>query len=196
MSHSKSLLSHTERWATLSADQLTNDAKKHQHYKLALTTVDAVTPSLMKTEEGYLSETGDVQVFLYVALDDASKHVLTSIIVPHCETASKKEGTPERDSERKGTNQDNKNQQYNPRLTVYNEAARSLIAAFLCDFPNALFSVDGGLPLVLFLQEQKLKRYVTLENMIEASKLGIKKIVIAVPKASSSITQRPRGCHE
>jgi hypothetical protein len=165
------LQSNTERWLTLKPEDLITSAKDNKHFRLALTTVDAVTPSLMKMAEGYLSESGDIEVFLYVALDESSKRVLASIVLPT--------------EDEKG---------FQPRSTCYDEQARDLIASFLCDFPNSLFSVEGGLPLVLFMQEQRLKRFVTLNNMIEAGQLGTKRVVVAVPGGQSKSKSKMASC--
>ena len=153
------LLSNRERWLSKTPSELVDGRRQYQYFPLALKTVDAVTPSLSKVGEGYLSEMGDIEVFLYVVLDNQNKRVLVSIVKPS-------------ESEEKG---------FTPLHTVYDEAAKDLVAAFLCDFPDALFSIEGGKPLVMFLQELKLKRFITLNNMIEAAQNKCKKICVAVP---------------
>lgn len=159
------LQSNAERWLSLAPPKLIEAVKPLKHFKLATTTVEAVSPSLSKMGEGYLSETGDIEVFLFVSLDDQSKRVLASIVRPSVAAEAKA-------SDDKG---------FAPIHTTYDEEAKELIAAFLCDFPNALFSVEGGLPLVMFLPEVKLKRYITLNNMIDAAAQNCRKMCVAVP---------------
>ena len=165
----------TEKWLTWTAEQLIELGKANSNFNLADKTVEAVTPSLMKVGEGYLSESGDIQVFLYIALEEKSKQVLASVI---------------QDSGSDDT------KEIKPRFTVHNQQAKELVAAFLCMFPDALFSIDGGLPLVMFMEipagvnlsgsglipGEKLKRFVTLSNMLEATRYKCHKICIAIPK--------------
>jgi hypothetical protein len=169
------LASHTERWMTLPSKDLIQEAKtRNPNYALSLRTVDAVTPCLQKVGEGYLSETGDIQVFLYVALDVKEKKVLASITV-------------------------NDTTAFKVLSTVYDEEAKELLAAFCCDFPDALFSVEDGLPVMMFihvtsaapgiLPGEKLKRYVTLNNLLECSHNKWNQLTIAVPAAKKTPTK-------
>lgn len=180
-----------EKWLSWTADQLIELGNQcnGSNYNLAERTVEAVTPSLMKMGEGYLSEDGDIQVFLYIALEEKSGQVLASVVQNSDSNANSEE-------------------KIQPRLTVQNQQAKQLVAAFLCTFPNALFSIDGGIPLVMFMEipgssaslrsqndvnlnlrgsglipGEKVKRFVTLNNMIEATQYGCHKICIAIPKA-------------
>ncbi len=166
------LQSHPERWLAEDAASLIQTAKtSSKHFATALTTVDAVTPALTKMTEGYVSESGDIAVFLYVAFDETNKRVLASIVLPN----------------------DDSDEDFKPRLTVYDEQARELIAAFLCDFPDALFSVDGGKPLVMFIPDAKLKRFVTLSNMLEAVANKWSKLCVAVPGGNAA-KHKALGC--
>ena len=165
------LLSNAERWAKNRAPDLIKTAKtSNKNWVLAERTVEAVTPSLMKVLEGYVSEAGDIEIFLYVALDPSTNRVLASIV----EAKQNADG-------------------FQPCLTAYDQEAKELIAAFLCDFPDALFSVEGGLPLILFVVEAKTKRYVTLNNMLEAAQNKHLKMCIAIPKSGGQ-TKDPTPC--
>lgn len=180
-----------EKWLSWTADQLIELGNQcnGSNYNLAERTVEAVTPSLMKMGEGYLSEDGDIQVFLYIALEEKSGQVLASVV-------------QNSDSNAAVQSTDTIEAKIQPRLTVQNQQAKQLVAAFLCTFPNALFSIDGGIPLVMFMEipggaslaninlrgsglipGEKVKRFVTLNNMIEATQYGCHKICIAIPKA-------------
>jgi len=163
-------LNHADRWLQNSAEDLISKNKgKHQNWLSALTTVDAATPSLSKVGEGYLSEDGDIRVFLFLMLDEKSKDVLCSIVTPGSTQDPSDPSDP--------------SQEFQVRLQVSGDTARDLAASFMCDFPNALFSVDAGLPLVMFF-ENKEKRFVTLHNVIEAMENKQSKLVIAIPKVS------------
>jgi hypothetical protein len=172
------LSSNVERWLNHTAEELiaaAKTAKDKNHFNLAERTVEAVTPTLMKMHEGYLSDVGDIQVMLYVMLDTDSHKVAASVV----------RQTADGDLE--------------PRFSVCDEQAHDLIAAYLCDFPDALFSVEGGIPLVLiidvpansrvpgFLPGERLKRHVTLNNMIDAvQNKWTSKLIIAVPAPKST----------
>lgn len=152
------LKTNAERWLKEPASTLCKEAKeKKQYWSLAERTVEAVTPVLQKMKEGFLSEVEDIQVFVHVLYEDTSGEVLASIVM-----------------------QDDNGERH-PREVLHNQEAKELVAAFLCDFPDALFSIDGGLPLVLFIKQAHLKRYVTLNNMIEAAQNKWTQFAIAVP---------------
>ena len=196
------LASNTERWLSRSAADLVQAAKKHKNFSLAERTVDAVTPCLTKMSEGYVSEAGDIEVFLYMAIDTESKKVLASIVKQSASTTDSKEATTETEKPASKTD-------LVPRATVYNEDAKDLVAAFLCDFPDALFSVEGGMPVVMFIEAtvpkgtsssakgivpgEKLKRYVTLNNMLEAVENKWYKMCIAVPGGNAK--SKKDGCN-
>jgi hypothetical protein len=195
------LASNTERWLSLSAADLIKAGKKHKNFNLAERTVDAVTPCLTKLSEGYVSEAGDIEVFLYMAIDTESKKVLASIV---------KQSAPK---DTQPSTEDEKTEQSKtdlvPRVTVYDEEAKDLVASFVCDFPDALFSVEGGMPVVMFIDVgvpkgtaasakgvvpgEKLKRYVTLNNMLEAVENKWYKMCIAVPGGNAK--SKKEGCN-
>ena len=74
------LLSTSDRWLSLTPEKLIDAAQKNQNFNLAERTVEAVSPSLMKVSEGYLSELDHIEVFLYLAYDADSKQTLASIV--------------------------------------------------------------------------------------------------------------------
>lgn len=165
-------LSQEERWANLSSDELIATARKeNKHFNLALRTVEVVTPSLMKIHEGYLSNTGeDIKQFLHILLDPDANQVVVSVV---------------------------DNATFEPRFSLCDNNAKDLMAAFLCDFPDAIFSLDQGyMPLLFaeipvgntvpgYIPGELVKRHITLNTMLEIvqnkwhSKLSVR---IALPR--------------
>ena len=153
------LQSHSERWLSTLPAELIASCKTHRNWKLACTVVEAATPVIQKMKEVYVSEVGNIDLFLYVTMDMSQNAVLASII--RCE-------------------KDHNNM--TPLHSVENEEVKDLVAAFVCNFPDATFSIDGGIPLQLFIKKPNLIRYVTLNNFLDAAANKWTEFAIAVPK--------------
>lgn len=168
------LQTQSERWIAGPNDELVTAAKSSKNWSTALATVDAVANVLAKTTEVFVSEVGDVESFLYVTAPRKGK-VHVSVVA-------------------KNTAKDDKAADpFTVLRSVEDAGARDLVAAFLCDFPKAVFTVDGGHPLWLFIHQQGAppnappdKKWVTLANFVEAAAAGHTKFGIAVPKTDTT----------
>ena len=165
----------SERWIHGPNDILVTAAKATSDWGTANATVDAVRNVLVKTGEVFVSEVGDVDVFLYVTTPIANK-VHASVVTRDPDNADKPFKVL-RDSE--------------------NNGARELVAAFLCDFPNAVFTLSGGKPLWLFIHNEVSKvpdkKWVTLANVAAAVRSGNTKFAIAVPKPADPAADDASG---
>lgn len=169
------LFSNPERWLNLALTELVSAAQKKKDWKTAKATIDAVKHVLFRAGEIFVSEVGEVQVFLYVTCPERNK-IIAAVV-------TKNPGDLE----------------YTPIKQTESHAAHDLTAAFICDFPNAVFTVDAGEPIWLFAggstpQTALAKRWVTLNNMMELVSEGHTKFAIAVPKSrDSEIQEGPKG---
>jgi len=156
------LLSHTERWLSLEPSKLIEDAKaQNRNFNVALKCVDSATPSLMKFGEGNVSEVERVDVFMHVELDKTTNGVLASVVKPVVS--------------------DTLDVQFEVLHSRTDDSTRDLLAAFMCDFPDAIVTVyDTGQPLVMISHDTQERRFISLNNMLDF--VGHKKIIINVPK--------------
>lgn len=152
------LQSNTERWISNTIDSLVSSANKSSDWSTALATVDAISNVLAKFGEVYISEAGDVEVFLFVTNPEKGK-IFAAIVKKDATTG---EFVPIRQTDAAG--------------------ARELAASFICDFPNAVMTLDGGQPLWLFIKEADEKLWLTLDNMAKSVRAGHTKFAVAVPK--------------
>lgn len=132
-------------------------------WSTALATVDAVTPTLQKFQEVFVSETDDVEVAMYVMYDPNTNQTI-------CSTIKMDEGklspcAKETDA-----------------LIV-----REWIASFLVDFPNAVFSTNEAVPLYLRVKTknqqdfQTQNYHVTCNRILELEQQGYSQFFIFVP---------------
>lgn len=178
------LQTQSERWIAGPNDDLVATAKSSKNWSTALATVDAVANVLAKTTEVFVSEVGDVESFLYVTAPRKGK--------VHVSVVAKNTTNPANDEE--------SSDPFTVLRSVEDAGARDLVAAFLCDFPNAVFTVDGGHPLWLFIHQQGApknappdKKWVTLANFVTAAAAGHTQFGIAVPKTEVPKTDTPKS---
>lgn len=179
-------LSKSDRWLTESIDSLVKEAKKSKFWSLALSTADAMTPTLMRFGQVYVSEQGDIEVFVWVLLPDMTKKAIFANVVAMSETGESKaesttrskgakseateatEATEVTEATEATEATENKSSQQMKvlRTADTNNGARELVAAFICDFPNAVFTIDTGKPIQVLNHETRSRSFMTLNNMI------------------------------
>lgn len=164
------LLSHTERWLSLDPSKLIEDAKaQNRNFNAALKCVDSATPSLMKFGEGNVSDVERVDVFMHIELDKTTNGVLASVVKPVVTSVVTSVG------------ENNSDVQFEVLHSRTDDSTRDLLAAFMCDFPDAIVTVyDTGQPLVMISHDTKERRFISLNNMLDF--ITHTKIIINVPK--------------
>lgn len=165
-----------EKWLQCdNMETLIEKIKKNneKQWTLALRTVESCSEILKRQKEIFISEIDMVQVCIYIAISETSEK--------ESEQLNSKPQTPVAAIAR----MDEKGVELTPiQSTTDPLMIKELCAAFLCDFPNALFSITGGIPLILFVKKTQEKLFVSLNNMVRCAQNGCMEFAIAVPKTS------------
>lgn len=144
--------------------------EKHANWSTAVAVVDSVQLMLLRFGQLYVSEPEDIKVFLLATAPD--KKTLFVDVVSDSPTEEKFVSL---------------------RRAEGRQPCRETVAAFLCDFPDAVFSAEGGIPLVLMGENSKqksqavrpgkpMKRYLSLNAMLDMIREGMNKFALAMPK--------------
>jgi hypothetical protein len=164
----------TNKW--LNCDNLENlinqvKTSNEKQWTLALRTVESCAEILKRQKEIFISEVDMVQVCIYIAISSSASGTDSKTTPEQTQTV----GTIAR--------MDEKGVELTPiQSTTDTTMIKELCAAFLCDFPNAIFSITGGIPLILFVKKTQEKLFVSLNNMLRCAQNGCMEFAIAVPK--------------
>jgi len=145
-------------WVTSSLTDLAEKNKSHPDFSTALAMYDAIQNVAQRFGELYISDKGDIDVFLYIIAapgDKKKTKLIASIVEP---TAG--EMKIARQTDAAGT--------------------RVICASFLCDYPDAVFTIDGGSPVCLLVEKTKEKSVLSLNVMKAAAAAGHRNFAIAV----------------
>jgi hypothetical protein len=129
------------------------------NFNLALRMYEAMRPTLMKESQIYLSDVGDIEMFLLLSIIESD--ILVSIVK-------------------------SEEQEFVETAVVKGIEGQQLVAAFLVSHPNAIVSCDGGIPVYLLVPDTTFKKHLTFTNLLAAVKSGATNFVIAVAGAPGS----------
>jgi hypothetical protein len=136
------------KWLVQKEEILLEQGRKHEHFQTARSVTQAVSPVLLQLGEAFVSPIEQCSVFLYLIWED--NRLLVSVV-------------PIQNNGSFG----------DARICIEDETkARDLVAAYLCDFPDAVFSVRGGMPVRMKQSGVAQERFITLNNVLDGIKQG------------------------
>lgn len=144
----------------------TTTPSKPTSWELGKRTVEIVSPMLeQKINHMYLSLVKDYGVCLHLFRDQKTQELFCEIVPINTQT-----------------------QKMGDAQVILSDKTQitNLATAFVCDFPDALFSIDGGLPILMVSQSTNAQRYITLHNIQEAVEQNNLKFAVVVPKKKDS----------
>jgi len=173
------LVSSSRKWLTTSAKRLVKANRTNQtdYRGQALRVLKALQPLLYSCGHVYLSEQGDIAVFLYAQFDKARETSAAAIV-----TLDEKGAPKSLDSVR-----------------GLDETA-DLLAAFMCDFPQAIFTIDSDgqgpagqtaqstqrVPIFMQIVDTQEHQFATLQNITHATAQGHTRFTWAIPHPSQA----------
>jgi len=175
------------RWLTESIPSLVEHRKlRHPDWQDACTIIKALQPTLMHAPEVYLSEIEQCQFFLALTQTNPEEKDPERLIwTLHLVEPEEEEKTDAKPVDNQVFQMGDGAILLSRYQTEDREEINDVLATFMCDFPDAAFSVMGGLPLVI-RGERFPDRFVTLNNFKEARARQVRKFAIMLPRGQTA----------